>query len=84
VTTWLCLASTASSDFRAAARRHDRRFLPGAVCVSTDISTTAGDIDRLLDAVRAVATTPAPIEYVSDPASGDYRPKSSGHRAVQS
>lgn len=61
-------------DFRAAARRHDRRSLPGAVRASAGISTTASDIHRLLDAVHAVAVTPAPIEYVSDPVSGDYRP----------
>jgi selenocysteine lyase/cysteine desulfurase len=61
-------------DFRANARRHDRRSLPGAVRVSTGISTTASDIHRLLDAVHAVTTSPPPIEYVSDPGTGDYRP----------
>jgi hypothetical protein len=62
-------------EFRAAARRHDRRSLPGAVRVSAGISTTASDIHRLLDAVHAVATTAPPVEYVSDLVSGDYCPR---------
>jgi selenocysteine lyase/cysteine desulfurase len=61
--------------FRSAARHHDRRSLPGAVRASAGISTTTADVDRLLDAVHAVATTDPPVEYVSDPASGDYWPK---------
>jgi selenocysteine lyase/cysteine desulfurase len=74
LTRLLGLSEQELGDFRAAARRHDRRSLPGAVRASAGISTTASDIHRLLDAVRAVAITPTPIEYVCDPASGDYRP----------
>jgi selenocysteine lyase/cysteine desulfurase len=71
----LGLSEQELGDFRAAARRHDRRSLPGAVRVSAGMSTTTDDIHRLLDAVHAVATTAPPVEYVSDPASGDYRPR---------
>lgn len=70
----LGLSEQELGDFRAAARQHDRRFLPGAIRVSAGISTTANDLHRQLEAVHAVAITPPPIEYVSDPASGDYRP----------
>jgi selenocysteine lyase/cysteine desulfurase len=70
----LGLSEQELGDFRAAARRRDRRLLPGAVRVSTGISTTASDVHRLLDAVHAVAITPPPIEYACDPATGDYRP----------
>ena len=36
-------------QFRAAARHHDRRSLPGAVRASCGISTSAADIERFLD-----------------------------------
>jgi selenocysteine lyase/cysteine desulfurase/uncharacterized protein (DUF779 family) len=60
--------------FQAAARRHDRSSLPGAVRASAGISTRPADVRRLLDAVAVVATTDPPVEYVHDPATGDYRP----------
>jgi selenocysteine lyase/cysteine desulfurase len=60
--------------FRTAARQHDRSSLPGAVRASCGISTTGRDIERLLEAVYTVATTDLPVEYLSDPVSGDYWP----------
>ena len=57
----------------AAARRHEHGSLHGAVRASAGISTALGDIDRLLDAVESIVQTPPPVEYVRDPASGDYR-----------
>jgi len=48
--------------FRAAARRHDRSSLPGAVRASAAISTTQSDVARFLDAVRFIASTPPPVE----------------------
>ena len=60
--------------FRAAARRHDRSSLPGAVRASAGISTTQSDLARFLDAVRFIASTPPPVEYARDPWSGDYWP----------
>jgi selenocysteine lyase/cysteine desulfurase len=62
--------------FRSAARRHDRRSLPGAVRASAGISTTLSDLERLLEAVEVIASTPPPVEYVHDPTSGDYWPAS--------
>jgi selenocysteine lyase/cysteine desulfurase len=61
--------------FRAAARRHDHRSLPGAVRASAGISTTMDDIGRFLAAVEVVASTSPPVEYVADPATGDYLPQ---------
>lgn len=63
------------SRFRAAARRHDRCALPGAVRASAGISTTREEIERLLAAVGTVAHTPAPVEYERDPHTGDYWPR---------
>jgi selenocysteine lyase/cysteine desulfurase len=60
--------------FRAAARRHDHSALPGAVRASAGISTTSSDLERLLEATQVVATTPPPVEYVVDPATGNYLP----------
>ena len=63
--------------FRAAARHHDRRSLPGAVRASAGVSTHAGDLDRFLAAVQTVVTTDPPVPYHLDPLTGDYRPE--GH-----
>lgn len=63
--------------FREAARHHDRRSLPGAVRASAGLSTTTADVERLLEAVAIVATTTPALEYVPDPATGDYWPR--GH-----
>jgi selenocysteine lyase/cysteine desulfurase len=62
--------------FQAAARRHDRCALPGAVRASAGISTTLEEVERLLAAVDTVAHTPPPEEYVRDLVSGDYWPRS--------
>jgi selenocysteine lyase/cysteine desulfurase len=62
------------ATFRAAARRHDRSSLPGAVRASAGLSTTLNDVARLLDAIEVVATTPPPVDYLQDPVTGDYRP----------
>ena len=60
--------------FRAAALRHERRDLPGAVRASAGISVTSSDIERLLEAVAAVAATDPPVPYVQDRASGNWWP----------
>jgi selenocysteine lyase/cysteine desulfurase len=72
----LGLAGSELADFHAAARHHDRRFLPGAVRASAGISTTLADVDRLLAALQEITTTPPAVEYVSDPVSGDWWPAS--------
>ena len=61
--------------FREAALLHDRRFLPGAVRVSAGLSTTAGELDLLLEALDTVVHTPPPATYELDPMSGDYWPQ---------
>ena len=60
--------------FREAARHHDRRSLPGAVRASAGLSTTAGDIERLLKAVETVASTTPPVEYLPEPLTGTTGP----------
>ena len=61
--------------FRAAARRHDRHALPGAVRASAGLSTTAADLERLFTAVAEVAASPPPVPYLLDPGTGDYAPE---------
>ena len=63
--------------FRAAALRHERRGLPGAVRASAGINVTSADVERLLHAVAEVAATDPPARYVEDAASGNWWP--AGH-----
>ncbi|MGZ4704283.1 MAG: aminotransferase class V-fold PLP-dependent enzyme, partial [Acidimicrobiales bacterium] len=67
----------------------DRRRIPGAVRASAGLSVTPAEIDRLLEAVTAIASgEPAPVTYVQDAATGDYWPEgeaapwSSGDRSL--
>jgi selenocysteine lyase/cysteine desulfurase len=56
-----------------AVRRGDRRVMPGAIRASAGLSTSIGDVDRLVDAVADIAAgRPAPVAYHQDPATGDY------------
>jgi len=62
--------------YREAVLRGDRRAVPGAVRASAGISTTAADVDRLLDAVAWIASgEPGPVTYAQDPHTGDYWPE---------
>jgi selenocysteine lyase/cysteine desulfurase len=57
-----------------AVRQGDRRAMPGAIRASAGLPTSAGDVDRLVDAVAEIASgRPAPVAYRQDPATGDYR-----------
>ncbi len=61
--------------YRADVRRGDRQRMPGAVRASAGINTTRADVERLVAAVARIADGgPAPVEYVQDPVTGDYRP----------
>jgi len=61
---------------RAAVRRGDRRAIPGAVRASCGLGTSTGDVDALLDALRALATgETAPVRYVQDDVTGDFWPE---------
>ena len=65
------------AQYRAAVLVGDRRAVPGAVRASAGLSTTPADIDRLLAAVRTIASRePAPLDYEQDPNTGDYWPTS--------
>jgi selenocysteine lyase/cysteine desulfurase len=71
----LGLTGDALERFHAAARRHDRSTLPGAVRASAGISTTLADITRLTEAVAAIASSGPRTRYVRDPRTGDYWPE---------
>jgi selenocysteine lyase/cysteine desulfurase len=61
-------------NFRAMARAGQRAALPGAVRASGGLSTTLEDVERLLLAVREIATTPAPASYVRNERNGEWWP----------
>jgi selenocysteine lyase/cysteine desulfurase len=74
---------------RADLRRGDRRTIPGAVRASGCLATTPADVDKLLDAVSAIAKgEPSPVEYAQDVHTGDFHPEgvegpwSEGERAI--
>lgn len=48
--------------------------MPGAIRASAGINTTGQDVTRLLAAVARIASSPPPIEYRQDQATGDYHP----------
>ena len=67
--------------YRAAVRRGDRRTMPGAVRASAGVSTTLADIDRLVEAVGAIAGgAAAGVDYEQDPHTGDYWPRTGAER----
>ena len=63
--------------YREAVLRGDRREVPGAVRASACLSTSSADIDRLIEAVSAIADgSPAPVSYRQDEHTGDFWPES--------
>ena len=59
--------------YRDAVRQGDRSVMPGAVRASGGIQTSDDDVDRLLEAVRVIASgEPAPVAYAQEPATGDW------------
>jgi selenocysteine lyase/cysteine desulfurase len=74
---------------RAAVVAGDRTRLPGAVRASAGLSTSAADVDALIEAVATIAEgAPPPVAYERDPTTGDYWPEgdaapwSTGERAL--
>ncbi len=64
-----------TTAYRDEVRLGDHMHVPGATRASASIATTDAEIDRLLDAVRHIATgEPAPIAYEQDPTTGDFYP----------
>jgi len=61
--------------YREAVVSGDRRDVPGAVRASASLSTSRADIDRLTEAVSAIADgSPAPVTYRQDEHTGDFWP----------
>jgi selenocysteine lyase/cysteine desulfurase len=61
--------------FRSMARAGERASLPGAVRASGGLTTTLEDVERLLRAVKQIATTAAPSSYLKDERSGEWWPE---------
>jgi hypothetical protein len=75
----LGLSAAEITDYRTRVLAGDHSTIPGAVRASCGISTTAADVDTLLQAVTAVAADaaagrPLPVPYEQDPRTGDYWP----------
>ena len=72
----LDLSPAEVAAYRSAVQRGDRRGVPGAVRASAGLSTTAADVELLLDAVARIARgEPSPVTYEQDPHTGDYWPE---------
>ncbi len=72
----LALSPAETAAYRDGVRRGDHMHLPGATRASASIATGDAEIDRLLDAVRRIATGEAPpVPYEQDPATGDFYPR---------
>ena len=57
-------------------RHGDHRNMPGAIRASAGLSTSTGDIDRLVGAVADIASgRPTPVAYHQDPRTGDFHPE---------
>ncbi len=71
----LRLSPKAVERYRHDVLAGDRRSIPGAVRVSACLSTSAADIDRLIEALAAVADGSAsPVTYEQDVNTGDFHP----------
>jgi len=64
--------------FRERARRGDHREMPGAVRASAGASTTTADVERFLEALRTIVSSPHPTAYLLDEVTGDYWPEGFG------
>jgi len=85
----LGLSDVEINAYRQAVIRGDRREMPGAVRASAGLSTSSVDVDRLIEAVTALAGGSAPpVVYRQDTGTGDYWPETGAsgwtadHRAV--
>jgi selenocysteine lyase/cysteine desulfurase len=75
----LGLSDAEVASYRSAVLRGDRTRIPGAVRASAGLSTTAADVERLVDAVAAIATGRlGGVDYHQDPHTGDYWPDVAG------
>jgi selenocysteine lyase/cysteine desulfurase len=75
----LGLSAAEIADYRTRVLAGDHSTIPGAVRASCGISTTATDVDALLEAVAVVAADaaagrPLPVPYEQDPRTGDFWP----------
>ena len=54
---------------------NNRTNLPGLIRMSFGLYNTTGDVDRFIEALKAVSAGKYQGDYVQDPASGEYHPK---------
>ncbi|MFN2145807.1 MAG: aminotransferase, partial [Anaerolineales bacterium] len=54
---------------------NNRTNLPGLIRMSFGLYNTTEDVDRFIEALKAVSAGEYQGEYVQDPASGEFHPK---------
>jgi selenocysteine lyase/cysteine desulfurase len=78
LTRLLGLSEHEIAEYRAAVIKGDRSTMPGAVRASAGLSTTDGDIDRFVDALRVIISgAPSQVTYTLDANTGDFLPDNS-------
>jgi selenocysteine lyase/cysteine desulfurase len=71
----LGLGTAEIEGYRVQAEAGDRSQMPGAVRASLGINGSSDHVQRLCAAVSRLASgEPAPVAYVRDPSTGDFRP----------
>lgn len=80
ITHLLGIDESAAKNVRSELRRGERHDVPGAVRASFGIGTTITDVDRFADALSSLLTEGPRLDYVQDPATGDFLP-TVDHRA---
>ncbi len=68
----LDLAPDEIERYRSEVLSGDRRTIPGAVRASAGISATDDDVDRFLQALQSIVSTPPAVLYEQDAPTGDF------------
>jgi selenocysteine lyase/cysteine desulfurase len=74
ITHLLGISETEAQGIRDALRRGERATIPGAVRASFSVATTEDDVDVLCGALRSMLRDGPALEYLQDPATGDFAP----------
>ena len=74
ITRLLGLSEAEAEAIRDRLRRGERAHVPGAVRASLSIATAAADIDTFDDALSDIVRRGPRLDYVQDPATGDFAP----------
>jgi len=74
ITHLLGISEAEAQGIRDALRRGERATIPGAVRASFSIATTEEDVDLFCGALASLLRDGPALDYVQDPATGDFAP----------